>query len=144
MLSKRFVSLKGIFFFLPCFNMATFFVLCLPSGVAGCVLTHFSPVLPPRTLEGLHRSSSGEPGGIPGDKTHESMSRPPPPKTGNPRSFSASPYAAFQQFIKITARCSYQPVAPGIASAEQISAVILQSPISPDGRVTARLATSVL
>ena len=104
----------------------------------------FSPVLPPRTLEGLHRSSSGEPGGIPGDKTHESMSLPPPPKTGNPRSFSASPYAAFQQFIKITARCSYQPVAPGIASAEQISAVILQSPISPDGRVTARLATSVL
>ena len=71
MLSKRFVSLKGIFFFLPCFNMATFFVLCLPSGVAGCVLTHFSPVLPPRTLEGLHRSSSGEPGGIPGGKIHE-------------------------------------------------------------------------
>lgn len=28
--------------------MATFFVLCLPSGVAGCVLTHFSPVLPPQ------------------------------------------------------------------------------------------------
>ena len=36
----------------------------------------FSPVLPPRTLEGLHRSSPGEPGGIPGDKTHVSVGTP--------------------------------------------------------------------
>lgn len=48
MLSKRFVSLKGIFFFFPASIWRLSLSFCLPSGVAGCVLTHFSPVLPPQ------------------------------------------------------------------------------------------------
>lgn len=48
MLSKRFVSLKGIFFFFPASIWRLSLSFCLTSGVAGCVLTHFSPVLPPQ------------------------------------------------------------------------------------------------
>ena len=98
----------------------------------------FSPVLPPRTLEGLHRSSPEEP------KTHESMNLP-PAQDRRHQEFLSWPIRSLPAIHQNYHSVFLPACGPRDSiSAEQISAVILQSPISPDGRVTARLATSVL